>query len=75
VSTGGKGPKDIVGWFQHHPYLDTEKPEPTTVGGVKGVQFDYILREDAPGDEINLFSYADGFVGGRGRGSSTGRSS
>ena len=33
-----KAPKDMVGWFQHHPYLDTEKPEPATVGGVKGLQ-------------------------------------
>jgi hypothetical protein len=59
-----KAPKDMVGWFQHHPYLDTEKPEPATVGGVKGVQFDYIVREDTPSDEINLFRYADGSVGG-----------
>ena len=21
-----KAPKDMVGWFQHHPYLDTEGP-------------------------------------------------
>jgi|SRR5215213_342936 len=21
-----KAPEDMVGWFQHHPYLDTEKP-------------------------------------------------
>jgi hypothetical protein len=33
-------PKDMVGWFQHHPYLNTSKPEPVTVGGVKGVEFD-----------------------------------
>jgi hypothetical protein len=51
-----KAPKDMVGWLQHHPYLDTEKPEPATVGGVKGLQFDYIVREDTPSEEINLFS-------------------
>jgi hypothetical protein len=22
-----KAPKDMVGWFQHHPYLQTNKPE------------------------------------------------
>jgi hypothetical protein len=32
----------LVGWFQHHPYLETSKPEPVTVGGVKGVQFDVV---------------------------------
>ena len=58
-----KAPKDMVGWFQHHPYLDTEKPEPATVGGVKGVQFDWIVSEDAPYDKINLFKYTDGSTG------------
>ncbi len=42
-------PKDMVGWFQHHPYLNTEKPEPVTVGGVKGVQLDMVV-EDPPKD-------------------------
>jgi hypothetical protein len=63
-----KAPKDMVGWFQHHPYLDTEKPEPATVGGVKGVQFDWIVSEDAPYDEINLFRYTDGSDGSAGKG-------
>jgi hypothetical protein len=63
-----KAPKDMVGWFQHHPYLDTEKPEPATVGGVKGVQFDYVLTEDAPSEEIDLFRYTDGDTGGIGKG-------
>jgi hypothetical protein len=36
----GEAPEDIVGWFRRHPYLDTTEPEPTTVGGVEGVQFD-----------------------------------
>jgi hypothetical protein len=35
-------PDELVGWFQHHPYLKTSKPEPVTVGGVKGVQFDVV---------------------------------
>jgi hypothetical protein len=33
-------PKDMVGWLQQHPYLQTSNPEPVTVGGVKGVEFD-----------------------------------
>src|SRR5215211_8812362 len=33
-------PEDMVGWFQQHPYLQTSQPEPVTVGGVKGVEFD-----------------------------------
>lgn len=36
-------PDELVGWFQHHPYLKASEPEPATVGGVKGVQFDVIL--------------------------------
>jgi hypothetical protein len=44
-----KAPKDLVGWFQHHPYLKTGKPEPVTVGVVKGEQFD-VLVEDLPQD-------------------------
>jgi len=42
-------PKDLLGWFQHHPYLKTDKPEPVTVGGVKGEQID-VLVEDLPQD-------------------------
>ena len=63
-----KAPKDMVGWFQHHPYLDTEKPEPATVGGVKGVQFDWIVSEDAPYDEINLFKFTDESTGNADKG-------
>jgi hypothetical protein len=40
-------PKNIDGWLQQHPYLQTSKPEPVTVGGVKGVQFDVVV-EDLP---------------------------
>ncbi len=55
-----EAPKDMVGWFQHHPYLKTEKPEPATVGGVKGVQFDWVVAEDSPYEEISTFRYSDG---------------
>jgi hypothetical protein len=36
-------PKDMVGWLQQHPYLQTSKPEPVMVGGVKGLQFDMVM--------------------------------
>ncbi len=41
----GDAPKDMVGWLQQHPYLQTSKPEPVTVGGVKGLQFDVVLGD------------------------------
>jgi hypothetical protein len=53
-------PKDMVGWFQNHPYLKTEKPEPVTVGGVKGQQFDWVVAEDAPYPNVDTFKYSDG---------------
>ena len=62
-----KAPNDMVGWFRHHPYLDTEKPKPTTVGGVKGVQFDFVVSEDFPSDDITLFKYSDGSTGDLGK--------
>jgi hypothetical protein len=62
-----KAPKDMVGWFQHHPFLDTEKPKPATVGGVKGVQFDFVVSEDFPSDDITLFRYTDGSTGDLGK--------
>jgi len=34
---------ELIEWFQHHPYLKTSDPEPVTVGGYKGVQFDVVL--------------------------------
>jgi hypothetical protein len=40
-----EAPKDLVGWYQHHPYLKTSKPEPITVGGVKGEQFDVLVKD------------------------------
>ena len=63
-----KAPNNMVGWFEHHPYLKTEKSESVTVGGVKGVQVDYIVSEDAPYEEITLFRYTDGSDGSAGKG-------
>jgi hypothetical protein len=49
TKTGGPNvvdaPEDMVGWFQQHPYLQTSKPEPVRVGGVKGVQFDVVVGD------------------------------
>jgi hypothetical protein len=44
-----EAPKDLIGWFQHHPYLKTDEPEPVMVGGVEGEQID-VLVEDLPED-------------------------
>ena len=62
-----EAPKDMVGWFQQHPYLQTDKPEPVTVGGVKGEQFDVVV-ENLPEDYasvggancVNLFRLSTG---------------
>jgi hypothetical protein len=40
-----EAPEDMVGWFRQHPYLDTSKPEPATVGGVEGKRFDLSLGD------------------------------
>src|SRR5215203_3859810 len=60
-------PEELVGWFQHHPYLKTSKPEPATVGGVKGKQFDVVtnLPKDYSGismDEccVDIFALSSG---------------
>ena len=36
-------PEDLLGWLQHHPYLKTSKPQPVTVGGVKGEQMEVLV--------------------------------
>jgi hypothetical protein len=38
-------PKDMVGWTQQHPYLQTSKPEPVRVGGVKGLKFEVVVGD------------------------------
>jgi hypothetical protein len=53
--------KDILSWFQHNPYLRTSKPEPVSVGGVKGVQLEADVTKDSPVDGVKSFSYSDGF--------------
>jgi hypothetical protein len=64
-----KAPKDMVAWFQHHPYLKTSKPKPVTVGGVKGEQFDVLmgnLPEDYSGvcgtECVDITRFSDGSI-------------
>src|SRR5215212_316646 len=38
-----EAPKDLLGWLQQHPYLKTSKPQPVTVGGVKGEQLEVLI--------------------------------
>lgn len=64
-----KAPEDLVGWYQHHPYLKTGKPKPITVGGVKGVEFDVVAEvpEDhlsiCGADCVDTIQYTGGHVG------------
>ncbi|HSK85759.1 MAG TPA: hypothetical protein VK902_20495 [Rubrobacter sp.] len=50
-------PADLVGWFEQHPYLQTDKPQPVTVGGIKAKQIDVVVG-DLPKD------YPEGLCGG-----------
>lgn len=62
-------PKSMVDWFQHHPYLRTTKPQPVTVGGIKGVRFD-VFVDDPPKDYygicgsgcVDLFEFGNGHI-------------
>ena len=36
-------PKDVVGWFQEHPYLETQGTDPVEVGGIEGVRLDLVV--------------------------------
>jgi hypothetical protein len=54
-------PDELVGWFQHHLYLKTSKPEPISVGGVKGVQFDVDVVNLQKGTHcVNIFALSTG---------------
>jgi hypothetical protein len=65
-----EAPKDLVGWLQHHPYLKTSKPQPVTVGGVKGEQFEVLvdhLPKDPSGycgtDCLDIFNQSSNQIG------------
>jgi hypothetical protein len=46
-------PEDVVAWFRRHPYVRISEPEPTTVGGVKGVRIDVVV-EGLPDDHNGM---------------------
>src|SRR5215210_5945780 len=52
-------PEDMVGWLQQHPYLQTSNPEPVTVGGVKGVEFDVGVGDLPKGYNLTTCSIID----------------
>jgi hypothetical protein len=64
-------PEDLLGWLQHHPYLKTSKPQPVTVGGVKGEQLE-VLVDHLPknpngycgSDCLDIFNLSDTGIGG-----------
>jgi hypothetical protein len=65
-----EAPKDLVGWLQHHPYLKTSKPQPVTLGGVKGEQFEVLvdhLPKDPNGycgsDCLDIFNQSSNQIG------------
>jgi hypothetical protein len=60
-------PKDVVGWFQEHPYLETQGTDPVKVGGVEGVRMDVVVgdlprgRSGECGSEcVALFRFSSG---------------
>jgi hypothetical protein len=63
-------PEDMVAWLQENPYLKSEKPKPTSVGGEKGVQFDAIVTDAADAPEcqgcidLPLFHVSNGETSG-----------
>jgi hypothetical protein len=62
-------PKDMLGWFRQHPYLETSTPEPVTVGGIEGERFDLSLG-DPPRDYSGACGYGCVDIGRLGSGGS-----
>jgi hypothetical protein len=54
--------EELLSWFQHHPYLKAGKPQPVTVGGAKGVEFDYSVAKDSPEPDPKSWRYSDGLT-------------
>src|SRR4028118_647580 len=60
-------PKDVVGWFREHPYLETQQTDLVKVGGVEGVRMDVVVG-DVPRDHsggcgpgcVDLISFSSG---------------
>ena len=61
-------PKDVVGWFRGHPYLETQGTDPVEVGGVEGVRLDLVVGDLPEGHDsvwcgsgcVNLISFGSG---------------
>src|SRR5215207_7419547 len=63
-------PQDLVGWLQQNPYLKTSKPQPVTLGGVKGEQLEVVvdhLPKDPNGycgsDCLDIFNQSSNQIG------------
>jgi hypothetical protein len=61
-------PKDVVGWFQEHPYLQTQGTDPVEVGGIEGVRLDLVVGDLPEGHHsewcgsgcVNLIRFGSG---------------
>ena len=61
-------PKDVVGWFREHPYLETRRAEPVEVGGIEGVRLDLVVGDLPEGHHsewcgsgcVNLIRFGSG---------------
>ncbi len=57
-------PEDMVAWLQRHPYLETGKRTPSSVGGVAGTRLDAIVASvpatECGGNCLGLFTTRDG---------------
>lgn len=61
-------PKDVVGWFQEHPYLETRGTDPVEVGGIEGVRLDLVVGDLPKGHHsewcgpgcVNLLRFSSG---------------
>jgi hypothetical protein len=61
-------PKDVVGWFRGHPYLETRKADPVEVGGIEGVRLDLVVGDLPEGHHsewcgsgcVNLIRFGSG---------------
>ena len=56
-------PEDLVAWLQHHPYLQTDDPQPAAIGGVEGTRLDAVVASVPPtecgGNCLGLFTVSD----------------
>jgi hypothetical protein len=57
-------PEDMVAWLRRHPYLETGKPVPASVGGVEGTRLDAVVTSvpatECGGNCLGLFTVAEG---------------